>query len=535
MQIEGRKGATGMRIGQWVLVAALVVAAGIGGYVLRGTSSPASEAAGGSRAGTQGQFGQGGFQGQPGQGFGRAGVTITVQTDTSQTGTLVAQRQAAGTVQPVTQSQVAAKTTGVVSKILANVGDTVKAGQPVLQLEDSQLRIAVQNAQLALQNARINLTTQTNATADATLKLQQQLQAAQTALANAQISYQSAQRVYKLGGLSVNDLNSAKAALDTAQANVSAAQSALAANQRAGNESLAQLRVAIAQAQNQLQQAQINLESATIRAPFAGQISAINVAVGEAVGSSSQPFTLVSLERQVRFSVPPADAASISPGQTLTFNTGAQSFQVKVDQRPAAPVNQTVSLTARILGNTLPQAGTVGTLTYPVRLAQGTLVPIAALQNDGTRSYVFVVEGGKAKATTVTVLAQAGSQAAVSGLGPNLEIIVSPPPGLLDGSSVAKAGSQPSSQGGYGQGQGQNGSGQGQYRRGRQEQVSPSERQNSGGQSSSSPGNSAQPTQSGSGASQGNAAPQGQPSGSSNGQTPPRNPQNSAPQRGGQP
>lgn len=82
MQIEGRKGATRMRIRQWVLGAALVMAGGIGGYVLRGAGSPASEVAGGSRAGTQGQFGQGGFQGRPGQGFGRTGATIIVEADT---------------------------------------------------------------------------------------------------------------------------------------------------------------------------------------------------------------------------------------------------------------------------------------------------------------------------------------------------------------------------------------------------------------------------------------------------------------------
>lgn len=501
MQVEGRKGATSMRWGQWIGVAILMAAAGVGGYVLRGNSSSAAPAAAGSsRSGTQGQFGQGSFQRQPGQGSARAGAIILVQTDTSKAGTLVAQRQAAGTVEPVTQSQVAAQTTGVVSKILANVGDTVKPGQPILQLDDSQLRIAVQNAQLALQNARINLTTQTNATNDATVKLQQQLQAAQTSLTNAQISYQSAQRVYQLGGLSVNDLNSAKANLDTAKANLSAAQSALAANQRAGSETLAQLRVAVDQAQNQLQQAQINLANATIRAPFAGQISAINVAVGEAVGSSSQPFTLVSPERQVRFSVPPTDAASIRPGQILSFNTGAQTFQIKVDQRPAAPVNQMVSLTARILGENLPPAGAVGTLIYPVRLAQGTLVPIAALQNDGTRNYLFVVENGKAKAQTVTVLAQAGNQAAVSGVAPNLEVIINPPPGLLDGSSVAKVGSQTP---GSSYGQGPNGNNPGQ-------RSGPGTRQGtpSGKPASSSQGQPSTPTQTRPNP-QGSNAPQG--------------------------
>lgn len=441
MRLEERKGAGGMRIGQWIFVAVLVIAAAFAGYALRGrsSSSQAAPAGGSGQAASASQKSGGKSSAQTGR---STGAVIAVQTATSQSGTLVAQRQTAGTVQPVTSSQVASQAAGVVSQVLANVGDSVKAGQAVIQLDDSQLRIAVQNAQLALQNARINLTTQTNATHDATQKLQQQLQAAQTSLSTAENSYASAQKVYALGGLSNNDLNNAKAALDTARANYSAAQTALAQNARAGNESLAQLQVAVSQAQNQLQNAQINLANATLRAPFAGQIAAINVTMGEAVGTNSQPFTLVSPERQVAFNVPPTDAASITPGQVLSFNTVSQSFQVKVNQRAATPINQNVPLTARILGNTLPPAGTVGTLSYSVRLAQGTLIPIAALQNDGVNNYVFVVEGGKAKIQNITVLAQAASSAAVSGVMAGQAVILNPPPGLLDGSSVTQTSSQ---------------------------------------------------------------------------------------------
>jgi len=447
MWFEERKGVGSMRIGQWVLFAVLVAVGGVGGYLLRGSSGSSASASDASpRSGFQGQSGTGSFQSnrtgpqtnQQNRTGGRSPI-ISVQTDTSKSGILVAQRQSAGTVRPVTESQVAAQASGVVSRVLVKVGDILKAGQPVIQLDDTQLRIALQNADLALQNARINLATQTNATRDASEKLRQQLQAAQTTLETVRASYASAQKVYALGGLSSNDLGNVKAQLDTTQANYFAAQSAVAQNARAGNESLAQLRVAISQAQNQLQTAQINLANATLRAPFAGQIAAINVTVGEAVSPSSQPFTLVSAQRQVTFNLPPSDAASITPGQILNFSTGSQNFQVKVDQRPAIPINQNVPLTADIVGGTLPQAGTVGTLTYPVKLAQGTLVPISALQNDGVRNYVFILQGGKARAVTVEVLAQAGSSAAVNGLEGNQEVIVNPPPGLLDGSSVVKA------------------------------------------------------------------------------------------------
>lgn len=449
---------------QWALMIALVLAGALAGYFLRGSpAAPQSSVSGPGASFQGGQRNQGG-PGAPaqGQGFrgsqrGGPGAVIPVQTVKAEAGLLVAQRQSAGTVVPVRESRVAAASNGVVARVLAQVGDTVKAGQAVIQLNDTQLRIAVQNAEIALQNARISLSSQTNSIRDASLRLNQQLQAAQATLVAAQNTYASAQKVYALGGLSANDLQNAKSQLSTAQANVAAAQAALSQNQRAGNEALAQLRLAITQAQNQLRQAQINLASASIKAPFDGQISAIQVSPGESVGSSTQTFTLVSLERQVQFSVPPSDAPSLTPGQQLNFRTSSQTYPVQIAQRPAAPVNQSVSLTARFVGEAVAAPGLVGNLSYSVKLAQGTLLPIAALQNDGTRSFVFTVQEGKARAQTVEVLGQAGGTTAVRGIPGNSEVIVSPPPGLLDGASVVNQ-----AQAGQGQGQrpgGQNPSG----------------------------------------------------------------------------
>lgn len=527
---------------QWALMIALVLAGGLAGYFLRGSPAASPQAAVG-QGGPGGSFQQGnrnpqgqGSQGfRSGQGRGGAGAVIPVQTAKTRSGTLVAQRQAAGTVVPTNQSRVAAPSGGVVARVLVKVGDTVKAGQPVIQLDDTQLRLTVQNAEIALQNARISLSSQTNAIREASLKLSQQLQAAKATLVAVQNSYASAQKVHQLGGISANDLQNAKSQLSTAQANVTAAQAALDQNQRAGNEALAQLRLAITQAQNQLRQAQINLANATIKAPFDGQIAAINVSPGESVGSSTQAFTLVSLERQVAFSVPPSDAPSLTPGQQLSFNTGSQSFAVKVNQRPAAPVNQSVALTARFIGEAVAAPGAVGNLSYRVRLAQGTLLPIAALQNDGIRSYVFTIVEGKAKAQNVTVLAQAGSDAAVRGIPGGAEVIVSPPPGLLDGASVVnqeEAGQrgQFGGQGGQqGQGQpGQGGSGQNRQGQGFQpggpgnqqgqnqsgqngqgwRQGNQGGQRNPRGQGSGQPGQGAQP-----GSPQGGANPPTQPQG----------------------
>ncbi len=396
------------------------------------------------------QSAQHGGPGGPGGRPGRGGP-IPVQSQKVKNGTLQAQHVTAGTVVPVTQSQVAAQTSGVVAKVLHRAGDWVTSGAVVIQLDDSQLKLALDNAQVALKNAQINLVVgKQNAAQDAP-KLQLQLQSAQAALSSAQKNYAAEQELYKAGGASSSQLDTAQSQLQTAQANVQAAQIALNQNQQAYEQNIAQLQLSVDQAQNQLKQAQLNLQNARIKAPFAGQIASVNVEVGEFVGQNTPAFLLVSADREVTFSVSPADAPALTPGHTVTFTMSGKTYDARVSQAPSAPVNGVVPLAATLTSaeQSLPY-GSVGTVSYPVNLASGSLVPIPALQTSGTETYVYTIENGKAKQQPVAILAETADMAAVTQLTSSSEVIVSPPPGLLEGADVAPLGQQQSNQSGSG-------------------------------------------------------------------------------------
>jgi multidrug efflux pump subunit AcrA (membrane-fusion protein) len=466
----------------WVLVIVVVVAAGIGGYVLRGrVGAPAGtggSAAGGGAAAGAARGGAGGFArggaGAPARGGfpggGGTGATIEVRSVVVKSAPLVADRTATAAVTAVTQSNVAAQTGGTVKALLVAAGADVQAEQPIVQLATDTLQLSLANAKTALSAAEINLSTQQTNTEQAVAQLNHQLEAAQSALSAAESGYASAQKVYALGGTSKASVDSAKSQLDQARANVTSAQNNLSQNQRAQTGSLQQLRLAVSQAQNGVKQAEMNLADATIRAPFAGQVAAFNVAPGEYVGPSTAVATVVSVDRQVQMSVPPSDATAFPTGTRLSFDTGVTQYPITVIQRPGIPVNQGVTVTARFDGagpgaaagtaagagtgaaagsssgaakNAAadpPAVGVVGTVPYRVTLATATIVPISAVQNDGTHTFVFLIQGGKAVQTNLTILAQAGNQAAVSGVPSGATVIDQPPPGLLDGSSVSTAG-----------------------------------------------------------------------------------------------
>lgn len=396
-----------------------------------GQQDPAAPGAPAPAGAAQGARGAG--QQRPG---GRFYAAIPVQAVTVHVGQLKTNSETAGTIVAVTQSSVASQVAGVASAVLHPAGDWVKAGATIVQLDDSQLKLAVQTAQSNLAIARINYQIGQDATSQSAPKLDLQVQSAQSAADSAQKFYDSQKALYDVGGISASQLDTARSQLQTAQANVEAAKTAQDQNRKSETQTIAQLRLAIDQAQNALQVAQLNLASTSIKAPFTGQIAAVNVSPGMYVGLATAVFVLVSADRQVAFNVSPADAATLPLGAQVRFEYQGKEYPARVSQAPSAPIGGVVPMVAVLSKSTPLSYGTVGTVTYSLALAIGALVPIASLQVNEDQNFVFAVSGGKVASRPVTILAETGNTAAVAGLEDGAQVVLNPPPGLLEGASV---------------------------------------------------------------------------------------------------
>jgi multidrug resistance efflux pump len=401
-------------------------AAAVLGFALSGCGHGQDGSSSGSRPGGARQGGSGGGH----------SATIPVMAEAVPEGPLTVVSDTAGTVNPVTHSNVASQIAGTVAKINHLAGDWVKAGETVIQLDDSQLRLSAKIARSALDNAKITLSTSEDTTSQANPMLALQVQSDEAALAAAQKNYDSAKALLAVGGATSSQVDSAQSQLQLAQANLATAKTNLDQNQKADVQTLAQLRIAVDQADNQLKQAELNLQYAQVKAPFAGQISVVNVNPGEYVGVATSTFVLVSADKEVDFNVPPTDAMHLVVGTRLSFNYGGKSFQIAVRQLPSAPVNGMVPMVASVPASFPITYGAVGTVGYALTLARGILIPIASLQTTEDRNYVFVIKDGKAIMQTITIIAESGITAAVSGIDPGSQVTVSPPPGLLNGSTV---------------------------------------------------------------------------------------------------
>ncbi|UBV44891.1 HlyD family efflux transporter periplasmic adaptor subunit (plasmid) [Deinococcus taeanensis] len=365
-------------------------------------------------------------------------TTLQVTTVAARSGTLTAQRSASATVQAQRDAQVAALTGGTVKSLLACEGEQVARGQVIAQLDDTPQRQALQNARLQLQQAQISLA-QTRRTAQgADASLQAAVSAAQASLAQAQLGAQSAEKLYRLGGVSLADLQAARAQLAQAQSSVAQARNALAQNGKSAQNSVPLQEVQLAQAQAGVQQAQENLTRTAVRAPFAGRVAALSVEVGEFVGQGAPVFRLVDPGSiRVKFSVAAADAAALTDGATLNVGFGGENYVGVVTGTPGiAGTNRLVPVTARVQGGANLPVGAVAQARYRVTLGRGVLVPSGAVQADAGQNVVYTVSGGAARRTPVTVLAESAGLVALRGLSAGAAVVNPVPASLQDGAKV---------------------------------------------------------------------------------------------------
>ncbi|PIT20426.1 HlyD family secretion protein [Snodgrassella communis] len=219
--------------------------------------------------------------------------------------------------------------TGYVTKVYVQDFDDVKAGQPLIQIDDRiyKQKVAAAEAGIGLQDSSLANYEQNRRSKEATL-------AARAAdIANAQAQLEKAQadmaRVNILvadGSLSLRERDQTRAALKQAQTGVTQAK----AQYRIAQEDLKStqvnksgLKANVDNAHAQLGLAQIDLSNTVVRAPENGRLSEIAVKNGQLVNAGTQLMFLVPSRKWVVANFKEAQTANIRVGQPAWFTVDA--------------------------------------------------------------------------------------------------------------------------------------------------------------------------------------------------------------------
>ncbi|CBE70228.1 Efflux transporter, RND family, MFP subunit precursor [Candidatus Methylomirabilis oxygeniifera] len=322
---------------------------------------------------------------------------VEYRTATVGRGDIEATISATGNPNAVVTVQVGSQVSGNIKELHADFNTKVKKGQLVARIDPeifeakvNQAKGNLDNARAAVLNARAMLqkTEADIANAKASLEVAKANAAkAKVAVLDAQIKLRSRINLFKEGGISAEERDSAQAtydsniaALDAAKAQDQAAGYSLRAAQAQHEVTMAQIAAADAQVkQNEaaLKQAQVDLDHTYIRAPVDGTVVSRNVDVGQTVAASFSAPTLFLIAQdltkmQVDTNVDEADVGRIRVGQDTTFTVDAfpgEIFKGKVVQIRQAPMNvQNVITYNAVIGVANPDFKLFPGMTANVRI-----------------------------------------------------------------------------------------------------------------------------------------------------------------------
>lgn len=272
--------------------------------------------------------------------------TFVVAADTATGG-----RAWDGTVEAVREAVLSAQTAGRVTAIDADVNDRVAAGQILL-------RLTVVEQQAGVDAARA------------------QLRAAEASAVEAERQFQRFSALAKDNYVSRAQLDQARSARDAANAARDAARA-------------------------QLSSAGQNADYTTVRAPYAGIVSARRVEPGETVNPGQPLLTVYApddLRIEVRVPQSAADAIRSQPGARVRFDDGTTVDAREVVVYPAAdPASHSVPV--RVLLPRMAEAIAPGTTAKVVFAigddAHALRVPTASVLRRGELTAVYVVKDGR--------------------------------------------------------------------------------------------------------------------------------------------
>lgn len=322
---------------------------------------------------------------------------IAVSVVEAKHGRITATSPASAQIEPVLSVAIVAKTSGRVMAVHKEMGDKVKEGDLLVQLEDS-------DASAQLLQARASL---------AQAGAQQ---------AEAQRQYTRLSELYKAGAVSKQQLEQVETQVSLANANVSAASASV-------------------------DMAQTNYERTQITAPAAGTLASRTVEPGALVGAGTPLFQLVDLSTVVvKANVAERDINSVKAGASVAVKVPSleRDFTGTVEAVSPAMDRQTRSFPVRV---TLPNAdgllkgGMFAQVQFAVREEEGVLVPVSALVEREGNTYVFVISGETVKQQKVTVRVTTNDVSAVDGIPAGSKVVVAGQNRLYDGAPVKAEGS----------------------------------------------------------------------------------------------
>jgi len=292
---------------------------------------------------------------------------------------------AVGNISAITDATVSSETSGRVIRVAVKVGDFVKKGQTLFQIDDELRAIAVEQAKA-------------------------QLLAAETNFAKSKKDYARAQMLYESKDISDAELEGNKLAMQSAEAQYKSAQVGLKLAQR-------------------------QLDDTKIKSPINGIVAARRVDLGEMVSPGREVANIIDISKvKVKLSIPEEEIGLLRLKQPATL---------EIDSDPGTIFKGTVytigSKTESVNGHSYPvevivdnrkasvlKAGMFARVTIETRMVRdAATISKESIFGEESAPQVYVVENNVAKLRTIKTGIRSGDKVEVTSGLKKGELVIS--------------------------------------------------------------------------------------------------------------
>ncbi|UIO45240.1 efflux RND transporter periplasmic adaptor subunit [Brevibacillus brevis] len=339
------------------------------------------------------------------------------------------------------------KTTGTVSQILVKKGDTVKKGQVIGKLDQTEAQLKLRQAEAALAVAKANLEHSNKMGTSGELANSQLKQAEQTfasvkrtmeqGLTLAQANYNRSKKLFEEKALSKGELENAENAYLQAknqyQSQLDQAQTALLNARSQVNTADKNGRVTQASVQQGQVEVDISrnaLENTLIKSTIDGIVTDIQVQEGDTINPQKPVATVINLDPMiVKVNVSEKSLASFQKGTQLHLQVPSQNIKVNgsityvglkaADQSKLFPVEIEVP---NPKGTLLPGMKAEVSSSHG---QAGILIPTDAILERNGKSVAYVVNGERVAEKEISIASKGTEKTLIgSGVKPGDKVVI---------------------------------------------------------------------------------------------------------------
>ena len=353
-----------------------------------------------------------------------------------------------GKVEPVAATVARAEFPTFVAKVMASEGQLVRRGQPILELDVSDMRAQLAQARANLLTAQTELkNARSGGAPEEVAQANSDLQQARIDVTNLEHTQKALEELVPKHAATQYELTQNQAALEKAQSRMQQLEQrkeALAARAAVNAQSASLM---ASQAEDQVRSLEEKVRSATVIAPTGGTLYSLPVRAGDYVKVGDVLAEMADLRHvRVRAFVDEPDLGRLAVNQNVGVTWDAKPGRTWTGKTQQIP-KQVVPHGMRSVGEVLCSVDNANLELLPNTNVEVTIlvleghgilvVPRSAVREDGGKHYVFMFDGVKLRRREISVgIASASKYEVVSGLALNDRVALPGDRNLKDGMEI---------------------------------------------------------------------------------------------------